>query len=120
MGGVDKAMNEDSIITEINNIKTDLKEFKAETKENAKEQNKAILDMRDTKIRTEMVLEQIKKTQEDTNKNQSLMLDKLQEMKDAPHNTFRQLSTAAKITTISVLITYIIGSLGAFIKMFIK
>ena len=120
MGGVDKAMNEDSIITEINNIKTDLKEFKTEVKENIKEQNKVILDMRDTKIRTEMVLEQIKKTQEDANKTQSLMLDKLAELRDAPRSMWQQMSLTWKIGTGLAIISYIIGTVGGYMKMFIK
>jgi regulator of replication initiation timing len=113
-------MNEESMATEINNIKTDLKEFKAEIKENVKEQNKSILDMRDTKIRTEMVLEQIKKTQEDANKNQALMLDKLQELRDEPRSMWQQMSLTWKIGTGLAIISYIIGTVGGYVKMFIK
>jgi len=109
-----------SMTTELNHIKEDFRDFKTETKESLKDITSEMLNFRDNKIRTENTLEAIKQTQVDTNASQKLVLDKLQEIKDAPHNTWKQLSKTVQYFIIAGLTTYFGGCLLGVIKMFTK
>jgi len=104
--------------TEIEHIKSDIIEIKQTMKEDNKETTKEMMGMRDSKIRTEIALENITKSQDALVKTQETMLNGIQDLKDAPHNSWKQMSMAWKISVGMAVISYVGGTLFGLIKAF--
>jgi len=109
---------------EFNNMKEDIKEIKADAKEQTKEQTQEMMGMRDSKIRTEIALEAIIKTQKDSDDKQIIMLQGIEDLKNKPFIAWSKMAMAWKITIGTVIIgsvlTYAFGSYMTFLKMFGK
>lgn len=113
--------DDSSIRVEIEHMKNDIAEIKADAKEKNKENTKEMMDMRDSKIRTEIKLEEIQKSQKLSDDNQTLMMQGIQDIKDKPFLAWSKMSTAWKIATgvavIGFIVTYALGSYFGYIKM---
>jgi len=111
---------ESSLEVRIKRAEDDIVELKTINKDLSKD----FTTIKESHIETKIYMTQIRDSQaqmaKDSKENQLNMLSGLQEVKDAPRNSFKQLSMAVKVTAISVLVTYIIGSIAGFIKMFAK
>jgi len=122
-------VDEGNIRTEIEHIKSDI----IDIKNNAKDLNKDVLEMRDSKIRTEIYLKQIQDSQnimtkenkdrvdklsEEAKANQVATTKTLQEIKDEPRNNWKQMSMAWKIGIGMAVISYIGGTIFGLIKAF--
>lgn len=94
-----------------------IKETMKELKDDIKEQTKEMLNMRDSKIRTEMSLEAIVTSTAKQSLELTKVLGKLQEIKDEKPNQWRKMSLAWKITLGSTMITFIVMSVGTMIKI---
>lgn len=87
-----------------------------EIKATAKEDRKEMLNMRDSKIRTEIKLEEIQKTQADSNNSLVLMMTAIQNIKEGPFIKWEKLSWIWKAAVIGVGVNYIAGNAVAWIK----
>lgn len=101
---------------EIQHIKDDI----IEIKQNAREQNKDMLDMRDSKIRTEIALDGIKKMQDTSNVNQAAMLAIIQALKDEPFNVWKKLNGVWKTVIVSAVASQVIGTIIGYMKLLAK
>lgn len=99
-----------SMKIEFDHLKSDILDIKNTVKEDAKE----MMNMRDSKIRTEIALEAIIKTQEAANLNQEKMMGIVQEIKDTPYNTWKAMSIQVKVGIILLVASYIFGVLGSY------
>ena len=103
-----------SMKTEFNHLKDDIIEIKNTVKEDAKETTKEMMGMRDSKIRTEIALEAIIKTQEATILSQNKMMGVVQEIKDTPYNAWKQMSVQLKVGVMLLIASYVFGTLKSF------
>jgi len=116
----------DDIVTrvEFNGLKEIITEIKSDIKEKAKESNKEMLGMRDSKIRTELKLEEIQKTQLAADAKVLVVIQGIEDLKNKPFIAWSKMATAWKVTIGTVIIgsviTYAFGSYMTFLKMFGK
>jgi len=116
-----------SLKTEVDHIKGDIVDIKI----NAKEQGIAMLSMRDSNTETRIYINQIRESQntmaketretiaivaKDAKENQKATMEAIQTLKDAPHNSWKQMSMAWKIGAGMLIISYIVGSSFSLIK----
>lgn len=116
-----------SMKSEIEHMKADIVDIKL----TAKEQNKDMLLMRDSHTETRIYIRQIQDSQnimaretketiasvaKDAKENQTATLKAIQEIKDAPHNSWKQMSIAWKIGLGSLIMSYVAGTIFGFIR----
>jgi len=110
--------------SEFNGLKETITEIKTDIKEKNKESIKEMLDMRDSKIRTELKLEEIQKSQRASDAKATLMMKGIEDLKNKPFIAWTKMKTAWKICIgtvfITLTLTYAFGSYMTFIKMFGK
>ena len=106
------------MVGEISHINNTLKEFK----ENAEKQTDKMLEMRDSKLKTEWSLEAIQKKQETDAKtskdNYDALLIAVEAMKNEKSNTWKQLGLVAKIALVTAIVTWFAGNILGLLKVF--
>jgi len=101
---------------EFKHLNATIDEIKATAKEEAKENTREMMDMRDSKIRTEIKLEEIQRTQTDSNNSLALLMVAIQNIKDKPFIKWEKLSWIWKVAVIGVGVNYIAGNVVAWIR----
>lgn len=120
-----------SMKLEFEHLKDDILEIKNTVKEDAKETTKEMMDMRDSKIRTEIALAAIIKTQETSAEdiakvakraaeNQDATLLVLDGIKNEKSNTWKNLSMIWKVAIISAAASQIVGSIVGYVNLINK
>lgn len=102
-----------SMKLEFQHLKDDVLDIKNTVKEDAKETTKEMMGMRDSKIRTEIALEAIIKTQDAT----LLVLD---DIKNEKANVWKNLSMTWKVAIISAATSQIVGSIVGYANLINK
>ena len=107
------------MLGEFDHLKEDIREIKDNAKQQNEKQDAKMEVMLVSKIRTEISLENIQKQGEENKKNQESMIDALESIKNAPFKAWQQMSTAWKIGIGLAIGSQLIGSILAYIKIFI-
>lgn len=107
-----------SMKSEFEHLKDDILEIKNTVKEDAKETTKEMMGMRDSKIRTEIALEAIIKTQDEANANQKAMLVLIQALKNEPFNIWKKMSWVWKTAVMVAIVNYIVTNAFGYVKLF--
>jgi len=114
----------DDIVTraEFNDMKVVVSEIKTGIKEKDRYNAKEMMGMRDSKIRTEIKLESIIKSQEVFEVNQTKLMTIIQEIHDKPFIQWNKITNAWKtgigLAVIGTAVPYILGNYLTFTKMF--
>ena len=107
---------------EFNGVKDIIGEIKTDIKERTKEQTKEMIGMRDSKIRTEIKLEEIQKRQIIGDENLKLVMKGIAELKEKPFIEWAKLKNAWKLAIIGAIaglfIPYVVGNYMTFIQIF--
>ena len=108
--------------SEFNSVKEIIIELKTDIKEKTKEQTKDMLEMRDSKIRTEIKLEEIQKRQIKSDESLKLVIKGITELKEKPFVEWAKLKNAWKLAIIGAIaglfIPYVVGNYMTFIQIF--
>lgn len=107
-----------SMKSEFQHLKDDILDIKNTVKEDTKETTKEMMEMRDSKIRTEIALEAINKAQDETNTNQKAMLVLIQAIKNEPFNIWKKMSWIWKTTIAVAIVNYIVTNALGYVKLF--
>ena len=107
---------------EFNGVKDIIIEIKTDIKEKTKEQTIEMMGMRDSKIRTEIKLESIIKSQIASDANIAIVMQGITDLKNKPFIAWDTMATAWKIgigiAVIGFVVPYFLGNYMTFIKMF--
>ena len=120
-----------SMKLEFQHLKDDILDIKNTVKEDAKETTKEIMGMRDSKIRTEIALEAIIKTQEtsaediakvakEAKENHDATLLVLDGIKNEKSNAWKNLSLIWKAAIIGAAASQIVGSIVGYVNLINK
>lgn len=108
--------------SEFNGLKENIQEIKQTAKEVTKEQTIEMMGMRDSKIRTELKLEEIQKSQMIQDDNVKIVMQGITDLKNKPFIAWSEITTAWKIgigiAVIGFVVPYFLGNYMTFIKMF--
>lgn len=94
-----------------------INEIKATAKEDAKARSQEMLGLLESKIRTELALEGIKKEQSDSNKYQAEMMQGIKEIKDEPFIKWKKLNWLWKVAAGIAVINWLVGNGLGYLKM---
>lgn len=107
------------MVGEIKNINEKLSDFK----EAAEKQTDKMLDMRDSKMKTEWTLETIQLKQvadaKTYSENIKALFDAIEAMKNEKVNMWKQLGWIAKTTIVTTIITTLAGNVYGLIKVLV-
>ena len=74
--------------------------------------------MRDSHTETRIYIRQIQDSQasmaKETKDNQAIMMKGIQDIKDEPHNLWKQMNIQVKVGIILLVASYIFGTLGSY------
>ena len=91
-----------------------------ELKSNNKEMGKDMTAIKESHIETRIYMRQIQESQASQSKDSKDIMQAIQNMKDEPRSVWKQMSLTWKIGAGLAIISYIIGTIGGYVKMFVK
>jgi len=120
-------VNVEVLKSDVDHMKVDINDIKA----TAKEQGNAMLSMRDSHTETRIYINQIRESQttmakevkdnqenlsKDAKENHKITMLAIQEIKDEKLNMWKQLSMAGKIAVITLIVSYIGGTVFGILR----
>jgi len=111
-------MNEenDSTNLRLNHVEKDIEELKT----NNKEMSKSMSTIKEQHIESRIYMKLIQESQANMSQDSKDIMKAIQQMKDEPRSVWKQMSLTWKIGAGLAIISYIIGTVGGYMKMFIK